>query len=63
MQGGGRSEELVLFEERPGGMPVERRLPTSVMIEAARRGYMGLTIREVRGPWSHPEVIGAYSAG
>jgi hypothetical protein len=53
---GGRSEELVLFEERSGGMFVERRLPHSVVINAARRRYLGLAIRQARSPWMHPEV-------
>ena len=59
---GGRPEELVLFEERSNGMTVERRLPSSVVVEAARRGYLGLAIREVRSPWLHPEVNPACSA-
>jgi hypothetical protein len=53
---GGRSEELALFEEGPSGLPVERRLPRAVVIKAARRGYLGLSIRERRRPWMHPEV-------
>ncbi len=60
---GGRCEELVLFEERSGGLTVERRLPPSVVVEAALREYLGLTIREVRSPWLHPEVDPACSAG
>ncbi len=60
---GGRAEELVLFEEISGGLIVERRLPPSVVVEAARRGYLGLTIREVRSPWLHPEIDRACSAG
>jgi hypothetical protein len=52
----GRSEELVVFEQMPGGLVVERRLPPSVVLNAARRGCLGLAIRQVRSPWMHPEV-------
>jgi hypothetical protein len=52
----GRSEELVVFDEMPGGMLVERRLPHSVVVNAARRGCCGLSIRQERSPWTHPEA-------
>ena len=50
------AEELVVFEEMPRGMWVERRLPRSVVIKAARRACLGLVIREQRSPLPHPEV-------
>ena len=53
---GDESPELTLFETLPGGGVVERRLPTTVVIKAARRGFLGLEIREDRDPWTHPEV-------
>jgi hypothetical protein len=59
---GSRSGELALFEEMPGGMLVERRLPPSVVVKAAHRGYLGLAIREERSPWMHPEVAPACPA-
>ncbi|WP_435009407.1 hypothetical protein P12x_000660 [Tundrisphaera lichenicola] len=52
------ADELALFEILPGGSTVERRLPGSVILKAARRGFLGLKIREVREPWPHPEVEG-----
>ncbi len=52
----GRSAELALFEETPLGLVVERRLPSTVVVRAAQRGYLGLTIREARSPSGHPEV-------
>jgi hypothetical protein len=50
------SEELVVLEQMPGGLMVERRYPPTVLISAARRGSAGLVIRQQRRPWSHPEV-------
>jgi hypothetical protein len=51
-----RCGELVLFEEMPSGTSVERRLPPSVVIKAAHRGYLGLAILEERSPMMHPEA-------
>jgi hypothetical protein len=48
--------ELALFEVMPGGTPVERRLPPSVVVKAAQRGYLGLEILEMRSPQAHPEL-------
>jgi type IV secretory pathway protease TraF len=52
----GRSDELVVYEKMAGGRWVQRRLPQSVVINAARRGYLGLAIREQRSASFHPEV-------
>ena len=52
----GRSDELVVFEEMPGGLIIERRLPSSVVVSAARLGCFGMAIREQRKPWGHPEL-------
>jgi hypothetical protein len=51
-----RPDELVVFERMPGGMVVERRVPLCVVISAAHRGCLGLSIREQRKPRVHPEL-------
>ncbi|HEX8200185.1 MAG TPA: hypothetical protein VF590_06830 [Isosphaeraceae bacterium] len=52
--------ELVVPEVLPGGTVVERRLPFPIVLKAARRGHLGLVIRQERDPRPHPEVEPAF---
>lgn len=53
--------ELALFQLTPTGTVVERRLPPSVVLKAAQRGFLGLEILEERSPSFHPEVASFHS--
>ena len=58
---GDRCGELALFEMMPGGTPVDARLPSSVVVKAADRGYLGLEILEQRSPKATPRACSVLS--